>query len=222
MTDAVQVVGHGTAVDQQHSPVVVSVHRVGMVLERRVQYLSQPRDRGMPRTNRIGHARNVQDPHRATAQNRSMTSIASALAHDAAPFRFDTKVAVVLRDDLAPWQELNVTAFLMSGIANSESGLVGEPYRDGDGNEYLPMLRQPVLVMSAHADFFTTARSKAAAREDIALAVYTSALFTTTHDEANRATVAAVSAGDLDLVGIAVRGPKNAIDRLLKGAHMHA
>jgi hypothetical protein len=27
---------------------------------------------------------------------------------------FDTKVAVVVRDDLAAWQRLNVTAFLMS------------------------------------------------------------------------------------------------------------
>lgn len=151
-----------------------------------------------------------------------MTSIAPAAHHDAAPFRFDTKVAVVLRDDLAPWQELNVTAFLMSGIAGSESGLLGEPFRDRDGNEYLPMLRQPVLVLSAHAEYFAAARTRAAAREDVALAVYTAELFTTSHDDANRAAVAAVSAGDLDLVGIAVRGPKNVIDRLLKGARMHA
>ena len=33
------------------------------------------------------------------------------------PVRFDTRVVVALRDDLLPWQELNVTAFLMSGIA---------------------------------------------------------------------------------------------------------
>ena len=151
-----------------------------------------------------------------------MTSIAPVAAQDAAPYRFDTKVAVVLRDDLAPWQELNVTAFLMSGIASSEPGLVGEPYRDGDDNEYLPMLRQPVLVLSAHAEYFAAARGKAAARDDVALAVYTGDLFTTTHDDANRAAVAAVPASDLDLVGIAVRGPKNVIDRLLKGAHMHA
>ncbi|WP_426182857.1 DUF2000 family protein [Microbacterium sp. TWP3-1-2b2] len=150
-----------------------------------------------------------------------MTSIAT-VTQDAPQFRFDTKVAVVLRDDLAPWQELNVTAFLMSGIAGSAPALVGDPYRDRDGNEYLPMLRQPVLVLSADADFFSTARSKAAARDDIALAVYTRDLFATTHDEANRAAVAAVSADELDLVGIAVRGPKNAIDRLLKGARMHA
>jgi hypothetical protein len=30
--------------------------------------------------------------------------------------QFDTKVAIAVRDDLAPWQRLNVTAFLMSGI----------------------------------------------------------------------------------------------------------
>ena len=30
--------------------------------------------------------------------------------------RFDTKIAIVLRDDLETWQELNVTAFLASGV----------------------------------------------------------------------------------------------------------
>lgn len=146
----------------------------------------------------------------------------SPALHPAAPFRFDTKVAVVLRDDLAAWQELNVTAFLMSGIATSEAGLVGEPYRDGDGIAYLPMLRQPVLVMTADAEMLAGARAKASTRDDVALAVYTRELFTTSHDEANRAAVAAVRSSDLDLVGIAVRGPKNVIDRLLKGARMHA
>ena len=47
---------------------------------------------------------------------------------------FDTKVAVVLRDDLAVWQKANVTAFLLSGIAGSNPSLVGEPYIDGSGN----------------------------------------------------------------------------------------
>lgn len=150
-----------------------------------------------------------------------MTSIAPAVHHDAAPTRFDTKVAVVLRDDLKAWQELNVTAFLMSGIATSEAGLVGESYRDLDGTAYLPMLRQPVLVMTADAALLARVREKATTRDDIAVAVYISELFATSHDEANRAAVAAVAADDLDLVGIAVRGPKNVVDRLLKGARMH-
>ncbi|WP_295827181.1 DUF2000 family protein [uncultured Microbacterium sp.] len=136
--------------------------------------------------------------------------------------RFDTKVVVVLAADLAAWQELNMTAFLMSGIATSSGDLVGEPYRDADGTTYLPMLRQPVIVLTAVGDALARARAKAAARDDVALAIYTRELFGTSHDAANRAAVAAVTASDLDLVGIAVRGPRNVVDRVVKGATFHA
>lgn len=137
------------------------------------------------------------------------------------PARFDTKVVVLLNDDLAPWQELNVTAFLMSGIAVSAPATTGDPYLDADGTAYLPMLRQPVLVLSADAPLLGSARAKAVARDDIAVAIYTRELFATGHDEANRAAVAAVRAADLDLVGIALRGPRNAVDRIVKGARLH-
>lgn len=143
-----------------------------------------------------------------------------ATAAPTSEIRFDTKVAVVLREDLLPWQELNVTAFLMSGIATSESNLVGENYRDADGNDYLPMLRQPVRVMTADAEVLAKARTKALSR-GMALAVYTEELFSTGHDAANREAVAAVAAEDLNVVGIALRGPKNAVDRVVKGARMH-
>jgi hypothetical protein len=59
---------------------------------------------------------------------------------------FDTKIAVVLDHQLAVWQKANVTAFLVSGIAATDPAVVGEPYADGSGNRYLPMLRQPVMV----------------------------------------------------------------------------
>jgi hypothetical protein len=137
------------------------------------------------------------------------------------PVRFDTKVVVVLRDDLLPWQELNVTAFLMSGVATSEPGLTGEPYRDRDDVVYLPMLRQPVVVMSADAATLGAARERAARRE-VPVAIYTAELFASGDDEANRAAVAAVPTAHLDLVGIALRGPKNVVDRIVKGSRMHA
>jgi hypothetical protein len=139
----------------------------------------------------------------------------------APPVRFDTKAVVVLRDGLAPWQELNVTAFLMSGIATSEPGLVGEPYRDADGNAYLPMLRQPVLVLSAPGEVLAAVRERALGR-GVPTAVYTRELFSTGHDAANRAAVAAIAASELDLVGIGMRGPRNVVDRVVKGARMHA
>lgn len=135
--------------------------------------------------------------------------------------RFDTKVVVLLRDDLAAWQELNVTAFLMTGVAVSSPGLTGEAYVDADGTAYLPMLRQPVLVMTGTGDLLQTVRAKAVARPDASIAIYTRQLFATGHDDANRAAVAEVAGSDLDLVGVAVRGPRNVVDRMVKGARLH-
>lgn len=148
-----------------------------------------------------------------------MTTQASS--NDTATTRFETKVVVMLAEGMAAWQELNVTAFLMSGITTSAPDLVGEPYRDADGAEYLPMLREPVLVLSASTDLLRRARVKATSRDDVALAIFTRELFSTHHDEANRAAVAAVGSADLNLVGIALRGPRNAVDRVVKGARFH-
>src|SRR2546430_9124435 len=52
---------------------------------------------------------------------------------------------VLLRDDLAMWQRLNVTAFLVSGIGTARPEVVGEPYEDADGTGYLREFRQPVM-----------------------------------------------------------------------------
>jgi len=133
---------------------------------------------------------------------------------------FDTKLAVVLRDDLAVWQKTNVTAFLVSGIAASEPGVVGEPYRDGSGNEYLPMLVQPVLVYEADAAGLRRAYERAMAR-DVPMAVYTRELFETNHDEANRAAVAGVAADELDLVGIAFRAERKVVDKIVDRLRFH-
>lgn len=135
--------------------------------------------------------------------------------------RFDTKIVVALREDLAPWQSLNVASFLVSGITVSEEGLTGEPYRDADGTEYAPMLREPVMVRSANLDQLRRARAKAVSRADVAIAIYTAELFSTTHDAENRAAVEAVAGEELDLVGVAVRGPRNSVDRVMKATRIH-
>ena len=134
--------------------------------------------------------------------------------------QFDTKIAVVLRDDLAVWQKTNVTAFLVSGIAGTVPGVVGEPYRDGSGNEYLPMFVQPVLVYEADAPGLRRAYERARAR-DVDLAIYTGELFATNHDEANRAAVADVPADELDLVGIAFRAERKVVDKVVDRLRFH-
>jgi hypothetical protein len=133
---------------------------------------------------------------------------------------FVTKVAVVVRDDLDSWQRLNVTAFLATGIAAEYPQLVGEPYVDADGQKYLRLLGVPVLVFEASGADLAAVRDRALRRQ-IALAIYTRDMFTTGHDAANRAVVAAVPGDELDLVGVALHGPKNAVDKVLKGARLH-
>ena len=133
---------------------------------------------------------------------------------------FANKIAVVVRDDLESWQRLNVTAFLVSGITAAHPELVGADYEDADGLRYLRLLGVPVLVFEAAAETLRGARAKAVQRE-LPLAVYTRDMFATGHDADNRAAVRAVSSGDLDLVGIGLHGPKNVVDKIIKGARLH-
>lgn len=79
---------------------------------------------------------------------------------DDAP-RWATKIAALLREDLQPWQALDVTAFLVSGTTATGPELIGEPYEDADGTPYLPMLRRPGLVLAGAADLLGTARTRA-------------------------------------------------------------
>ncbi|GAA2407455.1 DUF2000 domain-containing protein [Streptomyces glaucosporus] len=134
--------------------------------------------------------------------------------------RFDTKIAVILRDDLLTWQRLNVTSFLVSGIGTKAPEVIGEPYADADGTEYLPMFRQPVLVFEGTKESLTDSHKRALDR-GVPMSVFTSDLFATGNDRDNRAAVRAVPGGRLDLVGLAVYGPRNAVDRIVKGARMH-
>jgi hypothetical protein len=134
--------------------------------------------------------------------------------------QLDTKLAVVLQDDLAVWQKTNVTAFLVSGIAATVGSVVGEPYRDASGNEYLPMFVQPVLVYEADHAQLRRAYERAMDR-DVRLAVYTRELFETGHDEANRAAVVAVPADELDLVGIAFRAERKTVDKVVDRLRFH-
>ncbi|MFF0426474.1 DUF2000 family protein [Streptomyces sp. NPDC004520] len=148
------------------------------------------------------------------------TDTTTGVTPDDTPVRFDTKIAVLLREDLETWQRLNVTAFLVSGLGTELPEVIGERYRDADDTPYLPMFRQPVLVFEGTKETLTAAHGRALSR-GLPRAVFTSDLFATGNDRDNRAAVRAVGAGRLDLAGIAVYGPRNAVDKVLKGARMH-
>src|SRR3954471_1889361 len=135
--------------------------------------------------------------------------------------QFDSKIAVVIRTDLEPWQKLNVAAFLAGGIAASFPECVGEPYEDGSGTQYLSLIGQPILIYGADRAALTRALERALARS-VKPAVYTEEMFKTTHDAANRAAVKAVARGDLNLVGLAMRAERKVIDKIVDGLKFHS
>lgn len=136
------------------------------------------------------------------------------------PVRFDTKIVIVVREDLPIWQKLNMTAFLASAVTAAHSDAVGESYHDADSTSYLAMLGQPVLVFAADAGGIRQAFDRVLAR-GITPAVFTDELFTTGNDADNRAAVAAVHRDKLGLAGLSFRAPKNAADKITKGLALH-
>ncbi len=133
---------------------------------------------------------------------------------------FDTKIAVVVREDLAVWQKLNVVAFLTSGVVGANPGLIGEPYEDAAGNTYNALMIQPTIVLSADRETLKAIYRRAMERR-ARMSLYIEDMFSTGHDAANRAAVKHYPPETLDVVGLALREEKKAVDKITKGARMH-
>jgi len=134
---------------------------------------------------------------------------------------FDTKIAIVIREDLMVWQKLNVTAFLMSGVVGAAPGLIGEPYEDAAGNLYNSLSIQPVIVLSADQETLNTIHRRTLERS-VRAALYIEEMFSTGHDEANRAVFKQFAPENAKVVGLSLRDDKKIVDKITKGAKMHA
>ena len=134
---------------------------------------------------------------------------------------FDTKISIVVREDLATWQKLNVVAFLTTGVVGASPGLIGEPYEDAAGNIYNPLMIQPAIVLSADRETLKTIYGRAMERR-VRFSLYIEDMFTTGHDAANRATVKQYAPDAMNVVGLALREDKKLVDKITKGARMHA
>ncbi|MGI2033668.1 DUF2000 family protein [Rhizobium panacihumi] len=133
---------------------------------------------------------------------------------------YDTKIAIVIRDDLATWQKLNVTAFLTSGIVAQSPAIIGEPYRDAAGHVYNPLSVQPVVVLATDQETLRTIHRRSLERE-VTTSAYIEEMFSTGHDAANRDVFARFGPDDAKLVGIALRADRKVVDKITKGARMH-
>ena len=133
---------------------------------------------------------------------------------------FDTKIAIVIDENLAVWQKLNVTAFLTSGVIASNEGLIGQAYQDASGQSYSPLCIQPMMIMKTNREKLKTILTRARSY-DLPVSIYIEDMFLTGFDEANRETVVRYTSEALPLVGLALRGEKKLIDKVTKGAKLH-
>lgn len=133
---------------------------------------------------------------------------------------FDTKIAIVLRGDLATWQKLNVTAFTASGIAGTDPDVMGAAYEDASGNRYLAMFKQPVMVFEADTEQIQAVYARALDL-GVPFSIFTEDLFATGNDIDNRAAVMAKPREAQRVVGMALRGRKKTMDKILKGLTLH-
>ena len=134
--------------------------------------------------------------------------------------QFDTKIAIVVREDLATWQKLNVTAFLTSGVIGADASLLGEDYQDAAGNSYAPLLIQPVIVLSCDGEKLRAIYRRGMER-GARLSLYIEEMFSTGHDADNRATVKVRQPDEMSIVGLALRDERKLVDKVTKGAKMH-
>ena len=133
---------------------------------------------------------------------------------------FDTKFAIILRDDLAVWQKLNVTAFLATGVAGQKPEIIGESYRDAAGNAYNALSVQPIIVLSADRATLSSIQRRALER-NVRTSLYVDEMFSTGHDQANREVFERFGPENATVAGIALHAERKVVDKITKGAKLH-
>ena len=133
---------------------------------------------------------------------------------------FDTKVAIVVAEDLESWQKLNVVSFLSTGIAGQFPEIIGEVYVDKSEQEYWSLSIQPAMILKAPREKLQTILQRTKSRQ-IGAALYIEDMFETGHDAANRESVRNYETDNLPVVGIGIRADKKIVDKVLKGARLH-
>ena len=134
--------------------------------------------------------------------------------------QFETKIIIAVRDDLKPWQELNITAFLMSGIVAENHNLIGQKYRDSKGNDYSEISGQPIIILYGSSNVLRNMRMRALSRE-VNTAVYIEEMFETDHDEANRLAFSQHGTDEGNTVRVAYIADKKIAYKISKSAKMH-
>lgn len=134
---------------------------------------------------------------------------------------YDHKIAIVVRNDLASWQKLNMAAFLASAVAIQFSETHGKSFINASGSTYLPFIKHPVLIYKADsAEQLKRAFTRAKER-GLHIGIYTDPLFGTKDEEGNHIEIGKYSDDSQTLAGIVLYGENKKVDKALDGLRFH-
>lgn len=135
---------------------------------------------------------------------------------------YSNKIALVIKNDLAGWQKLNVASFLASSVAIQFPDTHGKEFVNASGSVYLPFIKHPILIYKADTDAEMRRAFNRARERGLAIGIYTESLFATKNEEENHVEIAKATDDDQQLVGIAVYGENKKVDKALEGLKFHS
>ena len=134
---------------------------------------------------------------------------------------YDKKIALIIKNDLADWQKLNVAAFLAGSVAIKFEETHGKAFVNASGSVYLPFIKNPILIYKADSDSQLERAFKRAKERKLHIGIYTLPLFNTKNEEENLIEIAKCSDDDHQLAGIVIYGENKKVDKAIDGLKFH-
>lgn len=110
---------------------------------------------------------------------------------------------------------------MVSGVVGQAPEIIGEKYEDAEGNLYNPICIQPMIILTAD-DMMLSKINDRALRREVRMSIYIEEMFSTCHDSENREAFKLCSPQNSKIVGVSIRADKKVVDKITKGAKMHA
>lgn len=127
------------------------------------------------------------------------------------------KWVVVVDEALPPGRAVNAAVCAAAATGVGVEGLLGPDAVDADGSTHRGLPWAGCTVLGASAERLGELRARAVAAEGVFVADMPHAAQSTRVYDEYRAAVAVSPAGDLGLAAVSVVGPRNRVDRLVKG-----
>ena len=134
---------------------------------------------------------------------------------------YENKIAIVLRSDLSDWQKLNITSSLAGSVAISFTEIHGKPFTNKSGDQYLPFIKQPILIYKAENETAMKRVFNRSRERNLHLGIYPESLFSTKNAEENHHMIEDFNIEQQPLAGLVIYGDTKTVYKALDKLKLH-